>query len=114
MLDSVTSHDRSIVLILIDSTPLFLLTPPPSPSLSLSLVCSLSPSLSRIDYAKQIMTAYGQAFDGMLLRGKCKPLGTEKDSWRLYMYMHKFVHTDRQAHTNIYNVEVVAASGHSN
>lgn len=33
------------------------------------------------DYAKQIMAAYGQSFEGMPLRGKCIPLGKAERAW---------------------------------
>jgi hypothetical protein len=32
-------------------------------------------------YAKKIMEAYGMAFSGMILRGKCKSLGSVESPW---------------------------------
>jgi hypothetical protein len=36
------------------------------------------------DYAKQIMAAYGMAFSGMKLRGKCIDLKKDKTAWRTW------------------------------
>ncbi len=36
------------------------------------------------DYAKQIMAAYGMAFSGMKLRGKCIDLQKDETAWRTW------------------------------
>jgi len=37
-------------------------------------------------YAKKIMEAYGMAFSGMRLRGKCKNLGTVESPWMTWPF----------------------------